>query len=222
MFAAIDIVNIVEDKVDHSEGLAIELLNRMSHQLNFTYDVNFYPLIRAVDLVRRGRADAFIGIYYSKTRAEFMDYSEIALFQDEMKLFSAVNANFNWQGDIEQLKNKRIALVRGGAYGAMLNKIRQEMHIIEVNSVNQQFNLLAKGRVDLIAYNGRTAPLILAKLKMTDKITSHLPALNIRRGYFAFSKHSKNREILKKFDQYMLELAKTGKLKALQQRFNQQ
>lgn len=222
VFASIDIVHISEPHPDYNSGLAIELLDQMSQSLNFTYEVNFYPLSRGVDLVRRGKADGFIGIYYSDKRAEFMDYSQVVLYQDEMRLFSKPSLDFDWGGDGAQLKDKRIALVRGGAYGEVINKNRHYMQVVEVNSVDQQFKLLDKGRIDLTAYNTRTAPIAIARLQLTGKFISHQPALDIRRGYFAFAKRSKHKDMLKQFDQFLLQLEKTGELKALQQHFNPQ
>ena len=194
----------------------------MSGELNFTYEVNFYPLSRAVDVMARGKADGLIGVYYSDKRAEVMDYGAVPIYQDEIRLFSKPTLELEWDGDQKQLHNKRIALIRGGFYGPFLNKYKHNMEVIEVNSVSQQFKLLEKGRIDVTANNIRTAPVTMSVLQFEGKFISHLPALNIMPGYFAFSKRSKNKDMLKKFDQFMLELAKTGELKALQQRFNPQ
>ncbi len=170
----------------------------------------------------RGKADGLIGVYYSDKRAEVMNYGAVPIYQDEIRLFSKPSHNFQWDGDQKQLDNKRIALIRGGFYGQFLNKYKHNMEVIEVNSASQQFKLLEKGRIDVSANNIRTAPIMMSELQFEGKFISHKPALNVMPGYFAFSKRSKHKDMLKKFDQYMLELEKTGELKALQQRFNPQ
>lgn len=218
VFATFNMTHIIEQHPDHNSGLAIELLDQMAAQLDFTYQVNFYPLTRALDMVRKGKADALIGIYYNDKRAELMDYGKVAIYQDEIRLFSKPELEFTWQGDPLVLNNKSIALLRGGSYGQLLNKQSQNMQVMEVNSVTQQFKLLGKGRVELIASNLRSSSVVLDRLQMQQAFVSHQPALTQVPGYFAFGKNSKHKAMLAQFDQFLLEMEKSGKLKALQQR----
>ncbi len=200
--------------------MAIELLATMSQQLHFTYEIYYYPWSRAIDVMRHNKADVLIGVYFSDDRAKLMDYGKVALYQDEIRLFTNYGSEFDWQGDMNQLLNKRIALIRGGSYGRALDHFKKNMQIIEVNSVEQQFMLLHKERIDLTANNVRTTLPTLEKIKLKYSFTSHRPPLAILPGYFAFAKKSKHHDMLEKFDEYLLKMNDSGELKALQQRFN--
>lgn len=220
MFASVNILNISEQHTDHNTGVAIELIRDMSRDMNFTYDIHFYPWSRAIDVMRQGKADVLIGVYYSDSRAEIMDYTKIALYQDEIRLFTNYGSEFDWQGDINQLSGKRIALIRGGSYGRALDHFKKNMEVMEVTSVEQQFRLLHKGRIDVTANNVRNTWPILEGLKLQYNFSSHKPALALLPGYFAFSKKSKYLDWREKFDNYLLKVNETGELKALQQRLN--
>lgn len=220
VFASANIINISEQHTDSNSGVAIELIQSMAQTMNFTYEVHFYPWSRAVDVMRQGKADVLIGVYYSDSRAELMDYTQVALYQDEIRLFTKYGSEFDWQGDINQLLNKRIALIRGGSYGRALDHFKKNMEVMEVSSVEQQFKLLHKGRIDVTANNVRNTWPILEDLKLQYNFTSHKPALALLPGYFAFSKKSKYVTWRKKFDEYLLKANDSGELKALQQRFN--
>lgn len=220
VFASVNILNISEQHTDHNSGVAIELIREMSRIMDFTYDIHFYPWSRAINVMLQGKADVLIGVYYSDSRAEFMDYTQIALYQDEIRLFTKYGSEFDWQGDINQLLNKRIALIRGGSYGRALDHFKTNMEVMEVTSVEQQFRLLHKGRIDVTANNVRNTWPILEELKLQYNFASHKPALALLPGYFAFSKRSKYVDWRKKFDDYLLKVNETGELKALQQRLN--
>lgn len=220
IFASANILNISEQHTDNNSGMAIELIQDMSQTMNFTYEVHYYPWSRAVDVIRQGKADVLVGVYYSDSRAEIMDYTQVALYQDEIRLYTNYGSEFDWQGDINQLLNKRIALIRGGSYGRALDHFKENMEVMEVTSVEQQFRLLRKGRIDVTANNVRNTSPILEKLKLQYNFTSHKPALALLPGYFAFSKKSKYVGWRQRFDNYLLKVNETGELKALQQRFN--
>lgn len=219
-FATANILNISEQHADHSSGVAIELIEQMAQEMGFSYDIEFYPWSRAIEMMRKGKADVLIGVYYSDNRAEIMDYTKVALYQDEIRLFTNYGSEFDWQGDMNQLLNKRIALIRGGSYGRALDQFKTNMEVFEVGSVEQQFRLLHKNRIDLTATNVRTTLPTLERLKLQYNFTSHKPALAVLPGYFAFSKKSKHQALLPKFDEFLLRKNKNGELKAIQNRFN--
>ena len=220
VFASVNIVNISESNGKTNSGVAIELLNQLSAKLDFSYEVNYYPWSRAIKVMQSGKADALIGVYYTPARAEFMDYGRVALYQDEIRLFSQRQDKFTWLNNMAQLQNKRIALIRGGSYGANLDEYKNQMAVMDVSSVDQQFMLLAKGRVDFTANNVRTTQQILNRLGLQHQLVSHTPALTVLPGYFAFSKQSKYKALLAEFDQYLTELESSGELSALQHRLN--
>lgn len=219
VFASANIQFVSEDHTDFYRGVAIELLDEMSSQMGFTYEIKFYPWSRAIQVMRLNQVDALIGVYYSDDRAKVMDFGKVAIYQDEIRLFSHYGNNFKWTGDINQLSNRSIALVRGGSYGRALDHFKSNMQVVEVSSIEQKFKLLLKDRVDFTANNVRNTWPLLQQLKLEKDFISHKPALTIQPGYFAFAKGSKNKELLKKFDQFMQNKNESGQLKALQQRF---
>ena len=219
IFASADIKYISEDHTDYYRGVAIELLDEMSSRLGFTYKVRFYPWSRAIQVMRLNQVDGLIGVYYSDDRAKVMDYGKVAIYQDEIRLFSHYGSNFKWSGDVNQLSNRSIALVRGGSYGRALDHFKSNMQVVEVSTIEQKFRLLLKDRVDLTANNVRNTWPLLQQLKLEKDFVSHQPALTIQPGYFAFAKGSKHKALLEKFDEFMQNKNNSGELKSLQKQY---
>ena len=218
-FASADILYVSEHHKYHNEGMAIELIEQMSRQMNFSYEILYYPWSRAIQVMAQNKADVLIGVYYTPGRAKLMNYGSVPIYTDEIRLFSRPQNPFKWQGNINQLNDLTIALIRGGSYGQTLDAYLENMNVVYVSSVAQQFKLLNKKRVDLTANNVRNTWPILANLQLEQAVKSHQPVLTKQPGYFAFAKVSKHKNLMLKFDRFLNKKQQSGELQALQKQF---
>ena len=219
VFASAQFLGITVERNGKPHGLAITLLDKMSKEFQFTYEVQYLPWKRALQMAEKNKVDGIIGAYYSDERSRFLDYGTEAIYQDEFVLMSLKSAPFEWSGNLEQLHGKSFSLLRSASYGDWYDEIKSELDIIVVSTSMQQFELLKVGRAELIVNNQRTSPVNIRKLNLQDKVRFHKPALTIREGYFTATKQSKLVPYLAKFDKYMALLSASGEMEQLRNQF---
>lgn len=215
VFVASSFLGIVEQADGKPYGLGVELLEQISQDLDITTSIQIVPWKRALLMAKNGSADGIIGAYHSPQRAEYLAYTTVPIYQDDMLFFSRKNLDFNWQGNFHVLDKYVFGLIRGGAYGQKFDGISAKLNIIELGSAEQQFKMLEKGRVDMIVNNSRTSPSLIRRLKLSDQIIAHFPPIESRKGYFTIAKKSKLIERLAQFNQLMLDYERQGHLQEL-------
>jgi polar amino acid transport system substrate-binding protein len=82
------------------------------------YSVTFLeaPWAKAVDLVKRQQVDAITGIFYRKTREQFLHYPQHYPVESVLSLIAPIGSRINYTGDIAQLDGKDIGAVNGWSY----------------------------------------------------------------------------------------------------------
>ncbi len=219
VFASAQFLGITEQKSGQPEGLAIALLNRLSQRFQFTYEVQYVPWKRALQMAKQSKVDGIIGAYYSEERAGYLTYAKQPIYEDQFVLISLQSKNIQWRGELSELTGRSFALLRSALYGEWYQKTSDAIDIAVVSSLLQQFELLSVGRVDFIVNNLRTSPIQLKKLNLEGKVTFHQPALATRKGFFTATKTSKLVELLPQFDRYMQTLESDGLLQQLKTRY---
>jgi len=208
-----NILGVIENNGGSEKGLAIEVLNKAAQKFNFSYRLEFYPWKRALKLTSTGQVDGIVGVYFSEARAKAMLYGDQSLYTDQQVMISLSSNNLLWSGKHEQLHGRSVALLLGGDYGPLFDS--KKVDIVEVGTSQQQFSMLAKGRIDFIPNNPRMSSGLIAHLGLKRKLTFHKPALSVKRGYFAASKQSPFKDMLPKLDKVISEMKKTGEYKKL-------
>lgn len=219
VFASAQFLGITTERNGKPHGLAIALLDKMSKEFDFTYEVQYLPWKRALQMAEKNKVDGVIGAYYSDERAGFLIYGNEPIYQDEFVLMSLKSSSFEWSGNLQQLHGKSFSLLRSASYGDWYDEIKNELDIAVVSTSMQQFELLKVERVDLIVNNQRTSPVNIRKLNLENKIRFHKPALTVREGYFTASKQSNLVPYLAKFDKYMALLSASGEMEQLRNQF---
>lgn len=212
-------IDIIEQKNGQLTGLAVELTRLIGADLNLDIKIDILPFSRALQMAEQGKADCFIGAYYSKQRAQHLDYGQTPIYVDKINIISLKNDDFVWQGDYLTLQNKLLGILRSGAHGEEFDRQKDKLTTIEIGSSRQQFQMLELKRLDLILNNPRTSSNLVRKFNLKDKITIHWPAISTRPGYFAFSKKSELNKLSNKFETQMLQLKRSGKLQQLQHKY---
>lgn len=134
--------------------LVQEALQRRGYQV----ELKFYPFIRATALIKAGKADAIIGLWYRTERENWAYYSR-PLQGTEIAFLARKQDRIGYQ-QLSELKDKRIGISRGYANPAAI--AGSKLHTEEADSDETNLRKLQLGRVDLIVISRNVAQYLIA------------------------------------------------------------
>lgn len=198
-------------------GMGPEILRAIAGQLGQPLHFDLFPWARAQSMVAQGQADVLVGPYKSPERLEQFYFSERAFYQDQM-VFYARSGTPDWDGQYESLRDKRIVIINGWAYGDEFDAARQILNISVTNSVESALTMLALGRVELFATNRRNTEPVIPLLSLEGKVAPQERVLATQRGYFAFPKRPEYLLARQRFDRALNAFVDGGDLLKLGRR----
>ncbi|WP_165840016.1 substrate-binding periplasmic protein [Motiliproteus coralliicola] len=207
---------ILEESMDGKpQGLAIDVLHRVTELTGDQFKVLVLPWPRALRLVEVGAADGLIGPYKTRQREAILDYSATEIYHDHM-IFLSRGKDFKtirqWRGNLQGIADQRIITVRGWAYGAEFEQIKPRLQTVEANTFSHGLQLLQKGRGELLAANERNAIFEVRKEQLQPKIAYLTPPFGRMVGYFGFSKQKGDHQFQRRFNQALSEMHHNGEM----------
>ncbi|WP_229509138.1 ABC transporter substrate-binding protein [Massilia sp. CCM 8734] len=203
-------------------GMAAEIIRAIAGELGQPVHFELYPWARAQSMVAQGQADILVGPYKSPERLASFAFSERPFYQDQMVFFSRSNAPFAWDGSYASLRDKRIVIINGWAYGDEFNAARDQLTVSVTNSVESALTMLSHGRVDLFASNVRNTEPVIPLLALEGKVLPVGRTISLQRGFFAFPKRPEYDVMRARFDRAFNAYVDSGELRKLGKRLNVQ
>jgi polar amino acid transport system substrate-binding protein len=201
-------------------GIGAELVRMVAHQLNDTVRFEIYPWPRAQAMVSQGQADILVGPYKTPERLAAMAFSRRPFYRDQMVFYQLRDNALEWHGDYRALKERRIVILNGWAYGERFGAARDGLRVSVANSVESGLKMLSLQRVDLFATNLRNAEPVVAALGLAGRVKPMLPAIETLDGYFAFPRDAGHAALRARFDAAFNAMVDAGTLKKLGQRLD--
>ncbi len=131
-----------------SEGLLISMLDQVSANTGFNYQVKLYPTFSEVlSAFKRGELDLLVGVSATQERQEYMAFSE-PMFSIRRAVITQ-NKQIN---DLGELASANLALEAGFALNDLLPKLLPGSRITTVSSTQAAFTAIQQNGVD--AYIG--------------------------------------------------------------------
>ncbi len=191
-------------------GLGADITHKIAKAMNVEIVVTLYPLKRALLIMERGEADVIIGPYKSEERSTYLDFSSFYFYEDEITLYKLKETSLKWSGDLTHLKELKIGVIRGWSLGDHFNKIKDQLDIIYLNSLDQLFTMLKLKRIDVAIAHPREAAQTMAEGDNSSNIIPLSPSLTKKQGYFGFSKKRDLGDFKKRFEAEYERLYKSG------------
>jgi len=201
-------------------GLGAELLRLMAARTGNTVRFRMVPWARAQAMPVQGQADILIGPYKTPERMANMLFSTQPFYQDQIVFYTRQESGFLWEGDYAALKNRRVVLLNGWAYGADWERIRPGLQVSVANSVENGVRMLAHNHVDVFISNRRNTDPVIARLGYEKQIKALPKVIDIQNGYFAFPRSPESDNLRMQFDQELNKLIGSGELRNLGRRFD--
>lgn len=166
------------------------------------------PYKRTVEQVRNKQGDAWLGSYANEV--DFPIYPKWHYDSDIVTALFKKNTVKKWAGEAS-LKGKKVGWIRGYAYD---NYLEVAVEKRELNSRGSALAMLQKGRIDFFVDADVEIEDVITKKKFdtTDYQMETVLTLHL---YLAFANTSRGKKLAEIWDQRIMELHKSGKLKAL-------
>ena len=212
VFSVTDYPLILEkDGSNGRKGLAADILDRISTELDTRFEVKFYPWKRALLEVKNGSVDGIIGAYETAERRQFLDYSEKPFFRETMVIVARDDWKGRWNGDWQTLKGEKILQMRGWAYGTDFEAWRKFLNVKTVNNPKDAFLMLFQRHADLVVVT-HTGALFEIKRGGYAKIRIVGPSFQSYEGYFAFSKKIGDKAFQRRFNSALNRMWRDGEI----------
>jgi polar amino acid transport system substrate-binding protein len=186
-------------------GLGWDLMREVFEPAGVKVQARIEPYVRAVGLVQRGEADAWVGAY--KDEVEGTLYPRWSYDTDEIYALSL--ATFATP-TLETLGNYRLAWVRGYDFQQYLPNIT---HFNEVARRDNILSMLARERADFYIDAKPEVDYILGQSSEKDHFrATHVADIPL---YLSFADNARGRALRDLFDQRMAQLVQDGSLKPI-------
>jgi len=201
-------------------GLGAELVRYLASRTGNTVRFRMVPWARAQAMLVQGQADILIGPYKTPDRLVSMAFSERPFYQDQIVFYARQDTGFAWEGDYSALKNRRLVMLNGWAYGSDWQRARQGLQISVANTVESGLKMLVHNHVDLFITNRRNTDPVINRLGYEGQVRPLARIIDSQSGYFAFPRSPEFDRLRLQFDQELNSLIDSGELKKLGRRYD--
>lgn len=203
--------------MQHAEGLYPELVAATFRQMEVPVLLSAKPWKRAIGELELGLA-GIGGIYKTEERLKKYDYSD-TLFVERIAVYYHRDGPVTY-ASLSDLHGKRIGVLLGWSYGDEFDQARSsgKMTVEEVPSDAQNFDKLAKGRLDVVLAIEQVGTNLLRNNRNIDIQKS--PVYLVEKStHLALHKKMEGTMLLTDFNRSLHEIRKSGAYGRILKRF---
>lgn len=192
-------------------GIYPALINAAFLHMKTPVTLQALPWARAIQEIDQGNAGVG-GIYKNAEREKKYDYSE-QIFVEKLAVYVNKGKPINFS-KVEDLKGKRIGVIRGWSYGDDFDNARKAnaFTVEEVPGDDQNFGKLDVGRLDAVVAVAESGDALTKKYTNVQAAPTPLAQ---NPTYLAFAKSANKADVLKKFNDAIKEMKANGELNKL-------
>ncbi len=215
VFSGAEFAIILEkDESGAPKGLAADILDRISTELDIRFEVKFYPWKRALLAVKNGSVDGIIDAYQTAERHQFLVFTEKPFHIDRMVFVAREEWKGGWNGDWETLKGEKILQIRGWAYGTDFEAAKKSLNVKTVNNIKDALRMLFLRQADMVVANEKGA-LVEIEREGYGKVKIVEPSFQSNKSYFAFSKKVGDKKFQSQFNAALNRMWRNGEMDRL-------
>ncbi len=154
-----------------SKGIDVDIVKELFERIKVKYEIKHYPWKRAVVNLETGVSDMLFPAFKTEEREKFAYYPEYPIEIMKFSLFVRKDSIFKYE-KAEDLKGKKIGLVRGYSAGPVFDEARRKNYftVEETNSTEADIMKLMSGRIDCFVQQYTVARFLIKKAGLSDKI----------------------------------------------------
>ena len=176
------------------------------------------PWQRAINEADKGMI-GIAGIYKTPERLRKYDYS-LPIYEEHVFIYTRTDNRISFRS-LNDLKNKKIGVLRGWSYGEQFDQLKREgfFSVKESSSDKQNFQLLQLKRIDMLLAIGDSGRIYLQSQAKKATIKKLEPALLDNYTYIIFPKQNHRTELIEKFNDQLQHMKQSGEYQALIQNY---
>ena len=191
-------------------GIDVDQFNQAARRLNLDVDLISLPFTRLLIQMEEGSLDCMFAAFKTPEREVYMDFTSVPIHVSSLVFFEKNGSNITFN-TLEDLKGLTVGLVRGFKTSAAFDEaVDQGLFSVEfVSDIEQNFQKLRFGRLDLVLVNGHVGGNILRKLKITNIRSLPVPLI-AQPAYITFSNKKRLNHLIPLFDNELTKAKQDG------------
>jgi polar amino acid transport system substrate-binding protein len=194
-------------------GPLIDLITEIFSEIGISVTSTPLPWARAIAQMESGKLDMIPVIFYTKKRAEFMDFS-VPFAEVPASVFVSAGNTFSYNS-VSDLIGKKGLVMRGDSISPEFEAARDSLDVSEIAGYGQMIRMLADHRADYAVAAQYGFMIQARKMKNDSKIEIIEKPVASRDLHFAFSKKSAYVQYLPVINEKLEKMKADGRLKKL-------
>lgn len=172
------------------KGFSVEFLEYVEANSKYDFEFIVLPWSRALHLVTQGEVDIILALFKTPEREKAFHFIEPSYGNEANQLFSLIDNNVEFTGQLQQLKPFSIGTVRDYSYGKMFD---QADYLKKLPALSEAvlLKLLIGNRTDLIIGNPLIFQQLMQEQGVSSKIKAIKPYVDISPIYMAITRNRK-------------------------------
>lgn len=204
-------------------GPGVEVVREAFTRMGYDFEIKPYPWVRILNMLKTGELDIGLDIYHTDERNDYLEFPESKYAVYPYVLFKRKDNPIAFSGDLNDLKNYSIGIIRGYSYGSDIDPLlnNNAYHFEASDSINQNFEKLENGRIDLIIEVLSSGNLTISEMGYNDSLEPINYVLSEDIAYPAFSKKNNLRELITEYDITFKNMVEDGSYEEIFNHFNE-
>ncbi|MGJ8679439.1 substrate-binding periplasmic protein [Paraglaciecola sp.] len=181
---------------DKRVGFSIDVLNYFEQHTNYEFEFIILPWPRAIHLVSVGKVDLILTLFKTSKREGEYHFIEPSYGDEANQLFSLVDKEIEFTGQIPELASYSIGTVREYSYG---DRFDQASYLTKLPALTEAIllKLLLGNRVDVAISNPLAFSNVILKHNAQNRIKAIEPYVEITPVYMALTKQRSDAQKIK-------------------------
>lgn len=198
---------------DEIKGIDVDTIAEAGRRVGIQVRFQVLPWLRLerdITLGERSEVDCAFAYTLTDARKAYMDFTTVPVKITELSIFARPDSFPAFKG-IESLKGKTVGIRRGFKMPAAMQAMVDsgDIHLEEVDRDPQNFEKLARGRVQAILSNREVGHEVLEQMPSTD-IMALSPSVQTTPTYLVFNKAKRLQSLVPLFDRGLKSVMADG------------
>jgi polar amino acid transport system substrate-binding protein len=203
-------------------GILVDVVTEAFRRTGRQFEIQLMPWARCLAEIRSGRVDGIFSVFQLPDRNEFLTYTSNPIINQVLAFYVPAESDLTFGGDIAQLQNFRIGIIRGTSYGTKVDSALNAgmwSTVVETNNIDSLVGMLALKRID-VAVGYRHVVLEAARKKgYLGKIKELSQSIDVIPSYLAFTKQRDFSEEVASFDRALTSMKNDRSFRAIYERY---
>ena len=201
-------------------GFGVDFITEVLSRNDIEYELINIPFSRMLEELKSGSLDIGTDLYLKPEREKYLYYPQLPYAAYPTVIFKKEKTDFNFTGNLDELKPYTIGYVRGYSIGPLDEyKESADFNFVVTDTPEQNVENLANGRVDLIIDIKSTGENIVAEMNLSDGIESIEPAVYYDYSYIVFSQKNNLESLIPVYESTVLDMFVDGTIKELAEKY---